>query len=95
MALKKLPIAYFSQVAFPVIYQLLFTYFLLLAAVGQVFLQKALVIMAVIGVPLTAKLNFVLASRRRFRFFGWMPIQPFIATWVLPIAQLLILGIGI
>lgn len=90
MRQKSLPMAFFSKVAFPVIYQVLFTYFMLLASVGHSLVQELLILLAVLGIPMTARFNAGMASYRLIKRNGWTPIQPFIVTWLVPLLQVLV-----
>lgn len=85
----KLPMAFFSKVAFPLIYQVLFTYFMLLATAGHASVQKFLVLLALFGIPMTARLNAGFVLQRLIKRRAWIPIQPFVVTWLVPLVQVL------
>ena len=85
-----MPMAFCSRVAFPAFYQSLFTYFILLATIGNNDSQEAIVALAVIGIPLTARVNFLLVRERRKWLNGWLFSQGWILTTILPLVQLLL-----
>ena len=90
MVLGAIPMAFFSKVAFPAIYQGLFTYFLLLGLSGTASVQSVIVLLALIGVPATAYCNWISAgfSRRRARCGALS--RPLLTTIMLPVVQLIV-----
>lgn len=79
-----------SNVAFPALYQTLFSYFLVIGFVGSPIhgAHSTLIILAAaVGIPLTARFNLKKlgsASKRNFL----MILQPMLAALVLPMIQL-------
>lgn len=89
MDIRSMPMAFCSRVAFPAFYQSLFTYFILLATMGNNDTQEAIVALAVIGIPLTARVNFLLLRERHKWLSRWLFSQAWMLTTILPIIQLL------
>jgi len=89
MDIRSMPMAFCSRVAFPAFYQSLFTYFLLLATVGSNYRQEAIILLAILGIPLTARVNFLLVRQRNKRLSRWLFSNAWMLTMILPIVQML------
>jgi len=90
MDIRSMPMAFCSRVAFPAIYQLLFTYFLLLATAGSNPRQEAIIVLAVAGIPLTARINFTHIRDRNKWLSRWLSSNAWLVTMILPIFQMLL-----
>lgn len=88
MGFKAMPVAFCSRVAFPIIYQSIFTYFLLLATVGSDFRRGAIIFPALLGIPLTTKINATLISDESRRSHPFQRTQAWFATLLLPLVQI-------
>jgi hypothetical protein len=89
MDIRSMPMAFCSRVAFPAFYQSLFTYFLLLATLGSNYRQEAIIVLAIVGIPLTARVNFLLVRERNKRLSRWLFSNAWMVTMILPIFQVL------
>ncbi len=90
MVLNTIPMAFFSKVAFPAIYQGLFTYFLLLGMGGSMLLQGLILLLAGVGIPATACLNWCCAGFSRYRARRSALSRPLLTTIMLPMVQLIV-----
>ncbi len=88
MSFKAMPVAFCSRVAFPIIYQSLFTYFLLLGTVGSDFRRGAIILPAVLGIPLTTKINTTLIRDEDRRSHPFQRTQAWFATLLVPLIQI-------
>lgn len=90
MVLGTIPMAFFSKVAFPAIYQGLFTYFLLLALSSTADAQSVIVLLALLGIPATAYCNWCSAGFSRHWARCAALSRPLLTTIMLPMVQLIV-----
>jgi len=89
MDIRSMPMAFYSRVAFPAFYQSLFTYFLLLATFGSNYRQGSIIAVAILGIPLTARINFLLVREKNKRLSRWLFSNAWMVTMIVPIFQVL------